>query len=114
MEIVMNESGKTFQLWLHKKFSTWLGEQPPSTRHGDFATYLNISPSMLSGFLRGDRIPARRTIYAMAFVLGPEIYDVLGMKPPKAGIEEIARRWDELSDGVKLKIVELVKADQKR
>ena len=110
----MSEAEKNFQLWLHKKYSAWLGEQPPNSRHSDFAEYLNISPSMLSGFLRGTRIPARRTIYAMAYVLGSDIYDVLNMEKPKVGIEEVARRWNELSENVQLKIIELDRSDHKK
>ncbi len=110
----MDNKQDEFKVWLHKKYAAWLGEQPPDTRHSDFSTHLNISPSMLSEFLRGSRVPSRRTVYAMASVLGPEIYGALGLEKPKPDFDEVAKRWNELSDKTRLKIIELIRADNKR
>jgi transcriptional regulator with XRE-family HTH domain len=109
------ENENVFGEYLNKKYAEWLAKQTINDGNKkNFAKYLDISYSMLSEFFHGSRLPARRTLYSMAYILGPQIYEILNMEKPKTGIEEVARRWDDLSDEVQLKIIELVKADQKR
>ena len=110
-----NKNENNFGNFLYKKYTEWLTEQPMSEgNRKNFAKYLNISYTMLSEFMHGRRIPARRTLYSMAYVLGPEVYEALGVNRPTSGIEEVARRWNDLSGDTQTKIIELVRLDQAR
>lgn len=70
--------------WLAKKFNEWEKTQGRSQSYYAFARYLEVTQSGLSQWMTGVGVPSGEDLLNIASKLGPEIYDVLGLLPPKA------------------------------
>lgn len=72
----------------------------------DFAKYLGVSQPTVSSWLNGKRRPTGKNIDTIADLLGPEIYDLLGLQRPDPGLIYITRNWHHLSEDFKYQIQE--------
>ena len=94
--------------WLMRKYLAWqMGEGRKKTL-GDFSVYLNVSRDTLNNWLGGRRKPRNESVEALATRLGPEIYDLLGMARPDAGLKFVSRLWDKLTPEQQQQIVQEV------
>lgn len=104
----MNSVSSQIGDWLMKKYLAWqLGEGRKKTL-GDFSDYLNVSRDTLNNWLGGRRRPRNESVEVLAAKLGPEIYDLLGMARPDAGLKLVSRLWDKLTPEQQRRIVQEV------
>jgi transcriptional regulator with XRE-family HTH domain len=69
-----------FKEWLFQKFIEWQGGYKKRMTYGDFAEYLGVSRISLSDWMNGKYLPSHRNISFLSEKLGPDIFNVLGIK----------------------------------
>lgn len=94
--------------WLENKFIEWIAKTGQRHTVTDFAQWLDISRTVVSRYLSGDRLPSKENIDKIAYRLGPEIYDLLGLQRPDPQLIHIQTNWEFLTDEERQQIVSLV------
>jgi hypothetical protein len=112
----MNELKKEFGDYLYDEYVSWLSKQPdrPSRNFQGFSKFLGVSKSMCYLYLKKQRKPSRRAVYAMATVLGRDIYKYLDVDPPPPDLIEVVENWRTLSEEKKYKIMAIIRANNER
>ena len=114
----MVDEKKIFGDYLRGKYAAWLKEQTDKQTGaytmGDYCKSLKINHSLFSQYINYLRLPSPRSVPALADVLGIEVYEKVGMKPPDTAFDEVTKNWDGLSAEAKQKIQEIIKADKEK
>jgi transcriptional regulator with XRE-family HTH domain len=66
----------------------------------EFAMLINVSPTSLSSWMRGIRLPQGENVHKIAETLGPKIYDICGeprRMPKDERLVFIAENWVKLN-----------------
>lgn len=80
---IMEPMKTELSAWLHKKFLEWQTERGESKDIQDFAAYIGVSSGAMSNWLNGRRVNMTLKMASrFAEKLGPEIYEVLGVRLP--------------------------------
>jgi len=85
-----------FSKFLELKFLEWQQKEGGRKTVSEFAEHVGFSPSAVSLWWNGTRKPTRENIRKLAEVLGPEVYDALGLERPDPLLTYVAKSWDEL------------------
>lgn len=86
----------TFAKYLEKKYLDWQQEMGERKTIEEFGHYIGVSQGAVSLWMNGKREPAADSIKLLANVLGPEIYDVLGLERPDPRLVYIQQIWGML------------------
>lgn len=113
MCLMVSKAG--FGAWLEKKFLEYQTNLGHRVALDEFAQYLQISQSLLSQYLSGDKRPGIRSLSKLEKRLGVEVYDALGLPRPSSSIAnadpraaEVLAEWDYMDEMDKRKITEIV------
>jgi transcriptional regulator with XRE-family HTH domain len=96
----VNKIGAFFE----SSFLNWQSKFGKRKTLNEFAEHLDITPSLLSMWLSGDRKPGRDNIEKISELLGPEIYDAMDLPRPDPRLVYITRNWDKFSEEGRRKI----------
>lgn len=94
--------------WLESKFIEWIAQTGQRRTVKEFAEWLDISRTVVSRYLSGDRIPTRKNADKIAARLGPEIYDLLGLQRPDPLLQEIQANWSLLTETEQQQISDMI------
>lgn len=97
-----------FPQWLENNFLEWQLSEGGRKTLNDFARYLKVSQPTISAWLNGSRKPTGENIDKIAAKLGPEIYDILGMRRPDPQLDRLIDAYNQASDEQKEEIIRQV------
>ncbi|PKO03499.1 MAG: hypothetical protein CVU43_02430 [Chloroflexi bacterium HGW-Chloroflexi-5] len=73
----METDSKFFPKWLFTKYVTWQQEIGSKKTIREFANWLDLSPSIISLWLKGKRTPSISSASRIAKRLGSEVFDII-------------------------------------
>jgi transcriptional regulator with XRE-family HTH domain len=87
-----------FPQFLEMKFLDWQQREGGRKTVAEFAKYLGVKQSTVSMWWTSNNTPRDDGIIRnLAFKLGVEVYDVLGLDRPDADLLYMQQHWDEIS-----------------
>jgi transcriptional regulator with XRE-family HTH domain len=95
----------TFSKWLETTYLDWQRKRGGRVLQNEFAEWLGISKQLLSQYLNGRSAPTEERIDQLAEKLGPEVYDVLGLRRPDGKLNELLRVYDAATPEQKDEII---------
>lgn len=96
-----------FSIFLTRKFLEWQLEQGESKSQAEFAGLLGVKRTSLTMWMNGDHLPENENVEKLANVLGPEVYDLLGLPRPDPLLKSINSRWERIPPEKQQKLAEL-------
>ena len=99
---------KELAAWMEDQFIRWISETGQRHTVTEFAEWLDIARPVVSRYLSGDRVPTGNNVDKIAYRLGPEIYDLLGLQRPDPQLIHIQTNWELLTDEERQQIVNLI------
>lgn len=108
--------------WLTKKFLEWQTQSGEKKTVTEFADFLGVSRDTLNKWFNGQRRPRGTNVDVLAAKLGPEIYDILGLRRPgeidttglAPDVAALAQRINRLPPDVRESFIRLVNDLAKR
>ena len=97
-----------FTQWLEKQYIAWLHETGERRTQRQFATWLGITPALLSHYLRGSRRPMGEFLDAVAERLGDEAYDMAEVERPDPLLRKMKGKLGKLSLAQREKIDQIL------
>ncbi len=94
--------------WMENKFIDWIAQTGQRHTVTEFAEWLDIARPVVSRYLSGDRIPSGHNVDKIAYRLGPEIYDLLGLQRPDPLLQRVQSQWDLLTEDEREEIDQIV------
>jgi len=85
-----------FAKYLETKYLDWQREMGERKTIEEFGHYIGVSQGAVSLWMNGKREPAADSVKLLANVLGPEVYDVLGLERPDPRLVYIQQVWSKL------------------
>lgn len=85
-----------FSILLERKFLEWQLEVGRKSQ-AEFAKLMGVSRASLTMWMNGTHLPDLESAKKIASVLGPEIFEVLGLPRPNPYLQRINELFDRLS-----------------
>lgn len=86
-----------FSILLERKFLEWQIELGERKSQSEFAKLIGVSRASLTMWMNGTHLPDMESAKKIAKVLGPEIFEVLGMPKPNPYLQRINQLFERLS-----------------
>lgn len=91
----------TFAAFMRKAYLDWQQERGELLEKQQFAKHLGISKQLLGHYMSGRQRPTAERADGLAAVLGPEVYDALGVPRRDKRLLAIIAGWGSLSEEVR-------------
>jgi transcriptional regulator with XRE-family HTH domain len=86
-----------FGAFLERKYLEWQIEIGERKSQADFARLMGVSRASLTMWMNGTHQPDLESAKKIASLLGPEVFDMLGIPRPNPYLEKIKQIFDNLS-----------------
>ena len=94
--------------WFNSKFVEWQNQEGERKTIIEFADYLGVNRSLLSYWMNGSRIPSEDNLIKIAFILGFEIYDILGIQRPNMLYLYMLRNWEKVPESIQRHLADTI------
>lgn len=85
----------SFKQFLEFKFLEWQQKEGGRKTVAEFAQYIGVSQTTISGWWNQSHSPEGKNLQKLALKLGLEVYDTLGLPRPDADLYYIQKNWDK-------------------
>lgn len=96
-----------FAAFMRRAYLNWQQEHGEILEKQEFAKYLGVSKQLLGHYMSGRQRPSADRIDHLAALLGPEVYDTLGVPRRDPVLLAIVAGWGKLSEETRDRIAEV-------
>ncbi len=93
-----NSCVTTFRQFIEMKFLEWQQKLGSRKTVKQFAEYIGVGQTTVSGWWNDGHEPQGETVTKLAKLFGVEVYDVLGLPRPEENLIYLQGIWDRLSE----------------
>lgn len=86
-----------FRQYLELKFLEWQQKSGGRKTVKQFAEYIGVGQTTVSGWWNEGRKPEGDNVMKLARLFGADVYDILGLPRPEENLTYIQNHWDQLS-----------------
>jgi len=95
-----------FSVLLERKFLEWQLDLGERKSQAEFARLIGVSRASLTMWMNGSHLPDMESAKKIASVLGPEIFDALGLPQQNPYLQKINQIFERLSPEYQRKLAE--------
>ncbi len=95
-----------FSVLLERKYLEWQIEKGQRISQAEFARLMGVSRASLTMWMNGTHLPDLESAKKIANVLGPEIFEALGIPKPNPYLQKINQIFERLSPEHQQKLAE--------
>jgi transcriptional regulator with XRE-family HTH domain len=95
-----------FSSFLERRYLEWQIEQGERISQAEFARLMGVSRASLTMWMNGTHLPDLESAKKIASVLGPEVFEILGLPRPNPYLQKINQVFERLSPEHQQKLAE--------